>query len=325
CQPCAELASFNSRFMKKCGTHMDRTEINQLMSTYQKIKCDPVELGCLKRDLEIICERKTNITFGFPQCGCEECWLLFQTDSDFMKKCGSGMSCAMLINPMKICYANLDSLDHFMAFVDNLGIICHEKGNGYLKKESCFTILLTHIMEVIFVLVLFESIADVAFSIKSSCPPRPSLTHPSNDGIGDTECEPCAQLAAFNSQFMKICGPHLDKQSLSERLYTCRQKEKDPVQLWLFYQDLKSECYSLTGQNITLPICGCDVCWKLLDESSEFMKTCGTSMDRREINQLMSTCEKIKCDPVEIGCFKRDLELICERKMNSTFEFPQCG
>ncbi|KAK2141924.1 hypothetical protein LSH36_1016g00009 [Paralvinella palmiformis] len=38
----------------------------------------------------------------------------------------------------------------------------------------------------------------------------------------------------------------------------------------------------------------------------------------------MFTCEKIRCDPVELGCFKMDLEMICERKMNSTFEFPQC-
>ena len=40
---------------------------------------------------------------------------------------------------MKTCYTNMDNLDRFMAFVDNLEIICYEKGNGYFEKEWCRT------------------------------------------------------------------------------------------------------------------------------------------------------------------------------------------
>jgi len=38
----------------------------------------------------------------------------------------------------------------------------------------------------------------------------------------------------------------------------------------------------------------------------------------------MSTCEAIMCDPVELGYFKRHLELICEEKGKEEFQFPQC-
>jgi len=54
-----------------------------------------------------------------------------------LQKCGSGMSDAMLRTLMKTCYTNMDDLDHFMAFVDNLEIVCYEKGNGYFEKEWC--------------------------------------------------------------------------------------------------------------------------------------------------------------------------------------------
>ena len=48
-------------------------------------------------------------------------------------------------------------------------------------------------------------------------------------------------------------------------------------------------------------------------------------MNREMLKKLLSTCEKIMCDPIELGYFKMNLELICKQKMNVTFEFPQCG
>ena len=43
------------------------------------------------------------------------------------------------------------------------------------------------------------------------------------------------------------------------------------------------------------------------------------------VNKLFSSCEKIMCDPGELMYFKKNLDLICDKKLNVTFEFPSCG
>ena len=48
-------------------------------------------------------------------------------------------------------------------------------------------------------------------------------------------------------------------------------------------------------------------------------------MDPDIVQKLLTSCENIMCDPVELGYFKMNLELICARKLNVTFDFPQCG
>ena len=58
-------------------------------------------------------------------------------DSTELQNCGSGMSNAMLMKLMETCYANLDSVDHFMAFLDDLELICHKKTSDYFEKEWC--------------------------------------------------------------------------------------------------------------------------------------------------------------------------------------------
>ena len=47
------------------------------------------------------------------------------------------MSDNMLKKLMEVCYANLDNLDNFMTFIDNLQDICQNKGKEHFKHEWC--------------------------------------------------------------------------------------------------------------------------------------------------------------------------------------------
>ena len=47
------------------------------------------------------------------------------------------MSDAMLMELMETCYDNMDTLDNFMKFLDDLESVCYTKVNGYFKKEWC--------------------------------------------------------------------------------------------------------------------------------------------------------------------------------------------
>ncbi|KAK2143049.1 hypothetical protein LSH36_883g00048 [Paralvinella palmiformis] len=70
------------------------------------------------------------------------------------------------------------------------------------------------------------------------------------------DCDSCSELAKPTRSFMKVCAPNMTQDVVSEKLGTCNQVYQDQEKLWIFFDDLKTECYSLTGENITLPICG---------------------------------------------------------------------
>ncbi|KAK2143041.1 hypothetical protein LSH36_883g00055, partial [Paralvinella palmiformis] len=69
------------------------------------------------------------------------------------------------------------------------------------------------------------------------------------------DCDPCVELAKASSEFMQLCAPELTECEVCEILCKCRQVKNDYEQLWLFYQDLKEQCFDLTAENITVPLC----------------------------------------------------------------------
>ncbi|KAK2144837.1 hypothetical protein LSH36_726g01036 [Paralvinella palmiformis] len=138
------------------------------------------------------------------------------------------------------------------------------------------------------------------------------------------ECDPCVELAKASSQFMQLCAPELTECEICEILCKCRQVKNDYEQLWLFYQDLKEQCFDLTAENITIPLCDCDVCWLLFQEKSDFMKNCGYLMSDAMLMKLMETCYDNMDTLDNFMKFLDDLESVCYTKVNGYFKKEWC-